>query len=202
AIGCSILLRLRGVHRCRGVGAISSRSALNKFHQAKPLSRFDELPGTSCGPCIIARHSRGIRAMHVDHVAGELLTGWLWVPGAEDSWRRRDQFAEALTQSIAVQVNRSRGLPDFIDDEAHAQHMPRTIDRTVLELLARDTAALDARTPLSIPDDRPPIAVIAPGDRQAMPTGAGIRLARRLLCLGLCLCWHLEHMATTRHGVK
>jgi hypothetical protein len=61
------------VHRCHGVGAISSRSALNKFDQAKPLSRFDELPGTSCGPRIVARHPRGIGAVHVDHVAGELL---------------------------------------------------------------------------------------------------------------------------------
>jgi hypothetical protein len=64
------------IHGRCSAGVVSSRETLNELDQTKPLSRFDQSAGAGCGPCIVARHLRRIGAVHIDHVAGELLAAF------------------------------------------------------------------------------------------------------------------------------
>ena len=88
--------------------------------------------------------------------------------------------AEALAHAGLLEKQGTGGLANLVHDEAHAQHVPRAIQRAALKLFERRAAPIDTGPALRIPDNRPALAVIEVSDRETMPIGTGIGLTRPL----------------------
>jgi hypothetical protein len=104
-----------------------------------------------------------------------------------DRWLK----SETLSNSRLFQKDQARGRAYFVDHEAQAQYVSRTIERRAFKFLHGGISAVRAGLARGIPDDGPALARIRVLPRQMLRAECRLIVARPLARL---VRFHLCHM--------